>query len=102
MTLFRAAACRAVEMRRRERVRRAAAPTPVRRAAAAPVPAADTHLRRVRPAWERPHESGRWHPPSARFTFRPRSEEQTSELQSLMRTSYAVFCLKKTTHQPTK
>src|SRR3546814_4158645 len=25
-----------------------------------------------------------------------RSEEQTSELQSLMRTSYAVFCLKKT------
>src|SRR3546814_8118972 len=24
----------------------------------------------------------------------PRSEEQTSELQSLMRTSYAVFCLK--------
>src|SRR3546814_8016307 len=24
-----------------------------------------------------------------------RSEEQTSELQSLMRTSYAVFCLKK-------
>src|SRR3546814_9934534 len=29
-----------------------------------------------------------------------RSEEQTSELQSLMRTSYAVFCLKKkNTHQ---
>src|SRR3546814_6601991 len=26
--------------------------------------------------------------------FRHRSEEQTSELQSLMRTSYAVFCLK--------
>src|SRR3546814_6845115 len=26
----------------------------------------------------------------------PRSEEQTSELQSLMRISYAVFCLKKT------
>src|SRR3546814_6148236 len=26
-----------------------------------------------------------------------RSEEHTSELQSLMRTSYAVFCLKKTT-----
>src|SRR3546814_15981061 len=30
-----------------------------------------------------------------------RSEEHTSELQSLMRISYAVFCLKKTTHQPT-
>src|SRR3546814_7364109 len=26
----------------------------------------------------------------------PRSEEHTSELQSLMRLSYAVFCLKKT------
>src|SRR3546814_7522531 len=36
--------------------------------------------------------------------LRPRSEEHTSELQSLMRTSYAVFCLKKkknrnTTHE---
>src|SRR3546814_10680810 len=28
-----------------------------------------------------------------------RSEEHTSELQSLMRTSYAVFCLQKKTHQ---
>src|SRR3546814_4697087 len=28
-------------------------------------------------------------------TIRPRSEEHTSELQSLMRISYAVFCLKK-------
>src|SRR3546814_4558745 len=27
--------------------------------------------------------------------WRPRSEEHTSELQSLMRISYAVFCLKK-------
>src|SRR3546814_6022992 len=27
--------------------------------------------------------------------FAARSEEHTSELQSLMRTSYAVFCLKK-------
>src|SRR3546814_6632173 len=30
-----------------------------------------------------------------------RSEEHTSELQSLMRTSYAVFCLKKKTNQKT-
>src|SRR3546814_1831335 len=30
---------------------------------------------------------------------RHRSEEHTSELQSLMRISYAVFCLKKKTHQ---
>src|SRR3546814_10700587 len=28
----------------------------------------------------------------------PRSEEHTSELQSLMRISYAVFCLKTNTH----
>src|SRR3546814_6231023 len=33
---------------------------------------------------------GRWH----QFVVR-RSEEHTSELQSLMRISYAVFCLKK-------
>src|SRR3546814_7424859 len=32
-----------------------------------------------------------WRPSSAA----PRSEEHTSELQSLMRISYAVFCLKK-------
>src|SRR3546814_956212 len=32
-------------------------------------------------------------PPTSRH--RPRSEEHTSELQSLMRISYAVFCLKK-------
>src|SRR3546814_2095540 len=34
-------------------------------------------------------------------TFRPilRSEEHTSELQSLMRISYAVFCLKKNKQQ---
>src|SRR3546814_1784438 len=30
-----------------------------------------------------------------------RSEEHTSELQSLMRTSYAVLCLKKNNHRPT-
>src|SRR3546814_7306600 len=34
--------------------------------------------------------------PSGRANAR-RSEEHTSELQSLMRISYAVFCLKKTT-----
>src|SRR3546814_2371976 len=32
---------------------------------------------------------------------RPRSEEHTSELQSLMRISYAVFCLKKKKTQQT-
>src|SRR3546814_7043014 len=33
------------------------------------------------------------------FGFGLRSEEHTSELQSLMRISYAVFCLKKQNHK---
>src|SRR3546814_979802 len=33
--------------------------------------------------------------PARPWTGRARSEEHTSELQSLMRISYAVFCLKK-------
>src|SRR3546814_1212138 len=33
---------------------------------------------------------------------RPRSEEHTSELQSLMRLSYAVFCLKKKNRETRK
>src|SRR3546814_3532429 len=39
-------------------------------------------------------------PSPAMATLRPsfRSEEHTSELQSLMRISYAVFCLKKKKH----
>src|SRR3546814_3338119 len=36
---------------------------------------------------------------SARLIFLSRSEEHTSELQSLMRISYAVFCLKKKNFQ---
>src|SRR3546814_1979337 len=41
--------------------------------------------------------------PSAddRPAFCARSEEHTSELQSLMRISYAVFCLKKKNHTHT-
>src|SRR3546814_3850262 len=38
-------------------------------------------------------DNGDW--PATRQRRRPRSEEHTSELQSLMRISYAVFCLKK-------
>src|SRR3546814_5541364 len=52
-------------------------------------------FRKVREGWRegRPKLAA-WH---AAFSRRPsmRSEEHTSELQSLMRTSYAVFCLKK-------
>src|SRR3546814_2616284 len=41
-----------------------------------------------------PHfDEGRRH--ATRIFFVARSEEHTSELQSLMRISYAVFCLKK-------
>src|SRR3546814_7635373 len=43
------------------------------------------------------HHRARLHAGRHRVPVRnvPRSEEQTSELQSLMRISYAVFCLKK-------
>src|SRR3546814_6515041 len=37
-----------------------------------------------------------WHPSKTALEYR--SEEHTSELQSLMRISYAVFCLKKKSH----
>src|SRR3546814_8665505 len=40
----------------------------------------------------RQHDPGRGGDPTSRAA---RSEEHTSELQSLMRISYAVFCLKK-------
>src|SRR3546814_4609988 len=42
--------------------------------------------RHARPAWNLAYRGGQ-----------RRSEEHTSELQSLMRISYAVFCLKKKT-----
>src|SRR3546814_9185978 len=50
------------------------------------------------PAWEASWKSGGWLPAGsapAHASCAPRSEEHTSELQSLMRISYAVFCLKK-------
>src|SRR3546814_6062384 len=63
---------------------------------------------RRRACLERPISRGAWNaaqaaprrPPSSEpFLDKPianeRSEEHTSELQSLMRISYAVFCLKK-------
>src|SRR3546814_1090426 len=37
--------------------------------------------------------------PTGRIATATRSEEHTSELQSLMRISYAVFCLKKKKHK---
>src|SRR3546814_2489747 len=43
----------------------------------------------------RNHGAGRRRRPHTREPRRSRSEEHTSELQSLLRISYAVFCLKK-------
>src|SRR3546814_1478362 len=40
--------------------------------------------------------------PADMVTYGERSEEHTSELQSLMRISYAVFCLKKNKNTPTE
>src|SRR3546814_6405213 len=47
---------------------------------------------------------GRWQQFAARLygPVATRSEEHTSELQSLMRISYAVFCLKKKKKRTTK
>src|SRR3546814_10914691 len=42
-----------------------------------------------------PFSPPRWLPVRRNREVRDRSEEHTSELQSLMRISYAVFCLKK-------
>src|SRR3546814_9900552 len=44
-------------------------------------------------------EVERCHGPAGARRDQHRSEEHTSELQSLMRISYAVFCLKKNTHR---
>src|SRR3546814_9398072 len=42
-----------------------------------------------------PHDLAAWAAAASRIRGRLRSEEPTSELQSLLRPSYAVFCLKK-------
>src|SRR3546814_6547696 len=61
--------------------------------------AAHAALRRVEAVqpgtFDKAHSAGAGPAPS-RWVSRLRSEEHTSELQSLMRISYAVFCLNKT------
>src|SRR3546814_978521 len=59
-------------------------------------------MRCCRQAWSRGSSCDLWMaaeasaaPTAARLGAAERSEEHTSELQSLMRISYAVFCLKK-------
>src|SRR3546814_14618077 len=53
----------------------------------------DSLQRKVSRMWSAPVANGISRPRPRRW----RSEEHTSELQSLMRISYAVFCLKKKT-----
>src|SRR3546814_5976397 len=60
-----------------------------------PVPSPGCTDFRIREPWHHRHQGTS----SGVLPTHGRSEEHTSELQSLMRTSYAVFCLKKkTTH----
>src|SRR3546814_8475366 len=54
-------------------------------------------LPQYRSGWFRHHFAGLRQPARAK-PDQCRSEEHTSELQSLMRSSYAVFCLKKKKH----
>src|SRR3546814_8571430 len=56
--------------------------------------------RRAAESWEEGRFKGAIVPVKDRIG-EVRSEEHTSELQSLMRISYAVFCLKKTTNNET-
>src|SRR3546814_9870515 len=53
-------------------------------------------------AWERTNGVGRLIKKTPAVVRPTRSEEHTSELQSLMRISYAVFCLKKKKKQDNK
>src|SRR3546814_8142257 len=100
-TLFRSAggAQQPLSIRRRDRRRRTAA-----QRARSPARLARRDGRSLR----RPHRAGRPvglrrivgasdRPRDGRTPRTVRSEEHTSELQSLMRISYAVFCLKKKT-----
>src|SRR3546814_2860182 len=59
--------------------------------------AVDRRLRVPR-AFELAHFTAQHAVLGAGVALEHRSEEHTSELQSLMRISYAVFCLKKKTH----
>src|SRR3546814_3624478 len=52
--------------------------------------------------WQLRERLLRWSPRAASCGARRRSEEHTSELQSLMRISYAVFCLKKKNNNKNK
>src|SRR3546814_4396656 len=64
-------------------------------AEAAVVPAPDSKWGEVARAFILPADGTKPAPEELHAELHARSEEHTSELQSLMRISYAVFCLKK-------
>src|SRR3546814_2383454 len=67
-------------------------------ASTTPIPAAVSVSRERR----NPAAANNWSNSRGERSRPLRSEEHTSELQSLMRISYAVFCLKKKKHSATK
>src|SRR3546814_6895437 len=64
-------------------------------------PAGNPYFEHAEHVWRRSRGCRDWlyRPACAAATPDRRSEEHTSELQSLMRISYAVFCLKKKKHE---
>src|SRR3546814_8848142 len=90
-TLFRSAIASSVLPSRRRRCNRTRYPIAARSRRARPH---SSFLRR-RSRYSRNRARARHRPPARWGTASRRSEEHTSELQSLMRISYAVFCLKK-------
>src|SRR3546814_3321848 len=60
-------------------------------------PPIQVHAQEMQPPVLESRRAGR--PEESRILVLARSEEHTSELQSLMRISYAVFCLKKKQHK---
>src|SRR3546814_9464101 len=84
-----------------------AQPVPIRRSAAARASSVISAPESMRAISSRRSPGLRWLTwvatrwPVVRFsTCQWRSEEHTSELQSLIRNSYAVFCLKQKDHEP--
>src|SRR3546814_3870434 len=99
-TLFRSPACRHPPGPRSRRPARGAARR-ARRSSRLSRPTGRHPARATCPrgTWSRGSRARRARQASLRCRRRSsRSEEHTSELQSLMRISYAVFCLKKKTH----
>src|SRR3546814_3986588 len=75
--------------------------TPAAQGRESPAPCARVSGLRLRADNEAPRRTAQWSRQEVPMIYHLRSEEHTSELQSLMRISYDVFCLKqKSTHTP--